>query len=525
MLRGIALFAAACAAVIFVFWDQRRKQRLGRLASLRAQWGKRAVRRRELRPGFQGTSPLRLDDQAWADLDLDAVFALLDRTLTEPGQQVLHELLRTPLTDVAALQRRSQAITELLKGPEDLQQRLLPLADVAQGVLVPALQRDLPTLPLPALAYRALSVLAVAMLGAFAVSPPAGFVAALLAFVVNMAAHYHAQQQLAAALPAVTALQELFATAQRIVSKALPGLEPEQAAVKRALDALRPLAEALGGVVPVVDDSLSQYINIYLLRQERLFARAAPLLAERRVQAAELLQAVGMLDALQSLASWRSSETACAPVLRDGPLAAQAVRHPLVPECIPNDVQLDQGLLVTGSNMSGKSTYLRAVALNALFAQTIYCCLAKSWQGPAVRLMTCIRRADSVLAGRSYYLSEAQGILDIVKAAPEEPRVLCVLDEIFRGTNSLERIAAASAVLKYLATHGALVLAATHDHPLTEQLTGLYVNAHFSERVGSAGLEFDFLLKPGPATTSNAIALLQHLGYPPEIIEQALSKR
>jgi DNA mismatch repair ATPase MutS len=166
------------------------------------------------------------------------------------------------------------------------------------------------------------------------------------------------------------------------------------------------------------------------------------------------------------------------------------------------------------------------VALNALFAQTLHCCLAESWSGPAVRLMTCIRRADSVLAGRSYYLSEAQGILDIIRAVDSAPpHVLCVLDEIFRGTNSLERIAAASAVLRYLASRGALVLAATHDHPLTERVADLYANAHFSERIGASGLEFDFLLKEGPATTSNAIALLDHFGYPREVVEAALRQR
>jgi len=80
-------------------------------------------------------------------------------------------------------------------------------------------------------------------------------------------------------------------------------------------------------------------------------------------------------------------------------------------------VRLGPSLLVTGSNMSGKSTYLRAVALNALLAQVIHTCLAESWSGPPVRLMTCLRRADSVLAGLSAYLAEAQGVLEIVDAA------------------------------------------------------------------------------------------------------------
>lgn len=245
-----------------------------------------------------------------------------------------------------------------------------------------------------------------------------------------------------------------------------------------------------------------------------------PLLAARSRGIGVLALRVGELDALQALASWRSGLSWCAPELTaEVELVARGVRHPLVENCVPNDVRLAPSLLVTGSNMSGKSTYLRAVALNALLAQVIHTCLAESWSGPPVRLMTCLRRADSVLAGRSAYLAEAQGVLEIVKSASSSPRLLCVLDEIFRGTNSLERVAAATEVLRWLSDRGALVLASTHDHALTRSTR--FDNAHFTEQVSAEGIAFDHLLKPGPASTTNAIALLRFLGFPAEIVDAA----
>jgi len=94
-----------------------------------------------------------------------------------------------------------------------------------------------------------------------------------------------------------------------------------------------------------------------------------------------------------------------------------------------------------------------------------------------------------------------------------------ILDELYRGTNSEERIFAARRVLEYLIRRNALVLAATHDLELTSLLAKEYTSLHFSERVGALGLEFDYKLKEGPATTRNAVALLRHLGYPKEITD------
>ena len=425
------LLAPVGLSIALGVWIFRRQAgRREMLARFRASWGQPdPQRRRDLEsigalpdPG----GPLRLDDATWADLDLDALFQQLDRTLTEPGQQALHRWLRTPTDDIRTLERRSHAMRALERSAplrEDLQFRLAPLGSAPQGVFARLLRTALPSLPLHPMAYRILALASVCTLGAFACGAQYGFLLAAVAYALDAVAHYWALRRVTAALPGFVAVQELFGAAQRLVKTPLPGLESEQAAVRAQLEGLQDVCAAVAtiGSARIGDEALAEYFDIFTLRQERLFCNAAPVLTVRAPALADLAFRVGELDALQALASWRSGLSWCEPELCAGAaILARGVRHPLVLNCVPNEVRLGPAVLVTGSNMSGKSTYLRAVALNALLAQVAFTCLAESWSGPPVRLMTCLRRADSVLAGRSAYLAEAQGVLDIVKSAAEE---------------------------------------------------------------------------------------------------------
>ncbi|HKM18010.1 MAG TPA: DNA mismatch repair protein MutS, partial [Limnochordia bacterium] len=237
---------------------------------------------------------------------------------------------------------------------------------------------------------------------------------------------------------------------------------------------------------------------------------------------------IGELDALQAVASFRESlPYYCEPVLKQGresteKLVGEEMYHPLLQDPVPNSLTVgNQGILITGSNMSGKSTFLRTVGTNALFAQTIYTCLAQAYRSQFVKLLTSIGRADNIIEGKSYYLVEAQSILRVLKAIEAESSVtvMAIFDEMYRGTNSEERIKAGCRVLEYAAQPGTIILVATHDLELTKMLEQGYANYHFGEKVGGHGLEFDYTLKLGPSQTRNAITLLKALGYPQAITD------
>jgi len=209
----------------------------------------------------------------------------------------------------------------------------------------------------------------------------------------------------------------------------------------------------------------------------------------------------------------------------DAELKITELYHPLVDNCIANSIssRADKGGLITGSNMSGKTTFIRAVALNTLLAQTIYTCCAKEYIAPLLNIHTSIRVSDDIEEHKSYFQAEALAVLDIVKQCGiDEPfRSLVIIDEIFRGTNTIERIAAAKSVLSYLTANRNFVFVSTHDLELAELLGDDYAIYSFEELVSDKRLVFDYKIKEGLLKNKNGIAILQSLGYPDSVVKDA----
>jgi DNA mismatch repair ATPase MutS len=259
---------------------------------------------------------------------------------------------------------------------------------------------------------------------------------------------------------------------------------------------------------------------------------------ELRARAPELLRViagVGEIDAAVSVASYRAGTSGWTrPIFRSaGSAVLIDVQHPLLPDAVPNSITLapPSGVIITGSNMSGKSTFLRTVGVTAVLAQTINTCLARRYEAPVFAVRSCIGRADDPATGKSYYLVEVESVLALVHAARGHVPHLMLFDELFRGTNAVERIAAGEAVLLALLAPVAdgrssphVVLAATHDQELVDLLEGTYAAFHFTDTIDAEGLAFDYKLQPGPATTRNAIALLGQRGAPPELVAYALAR-
>ncbi len=187
---------------------------------------------------------------------------------------------------------------------------------------------------------------------------------------------------------------------------------------------------------------------------------------------------------------------------------------------MPNDIKLQQNSLITGSNASGKSTFVKALALNSIFAQTIYTCTASSFSLSRCLPITAMAVSDDILAGDSYFMAEIKALKRTIEQVDHYP-CLCFIDEILKGTNTIERIAASAAILSYLDGKNCLCLIATHDIELTNILVNSYDNYHFQETITDETILFDYQLYTGPAQTKNAIALLNYLEFDQEIIKDA----
>ena len=164
--------------------------------------------------------------------------------------------------------------------------------------------------------------------------------------------------------------------------------------------------------------------------------------------------------------------------------------------------------------------------MNVLLSQTIYTACAQKYKAPIFQLYSSMSLKDNLENGESYYIVEIKAIKRIMEAAVENDEsekvpIICFVDEVLRGTNTTERIAASSQILRSFADKGVLCFAATHDLELTEILKEDFENYHFAEEVSGNDILFNYKLQPGRATTKNAIRLLQLMGYDPEIINSA----
>jgi hypothetical protein len=238
------------------------------------------------------------------------------------------------------------------------------------------------------------------------------------------------------------------------------------------------------------------------------------------------LEVIGHAEALSSLAAFAFEhpgfawpEPSAATLLE-----ASGLAHPLIPadRRVGNDVHLPEAgraLVVTGSNMSGKSTLLRAIGVNAVLAFAGAPVCARSMRIGPVRVTTSMRVQDSLSQGVSHFYAEILRLKRIVDWAGQRDSgaVLFLLDEILHGTNSRERVRGASAVVCDLLAQGAMGVVSTHDLGITaleRDLPGRVENVHFEEQVDGTEMAFDYTLRPGVVHSSNALRLMRAVGIP-----------
>lgn len=238
----------------------------------------------------------------------------------------------------------------------------------------------------------------------------------------------------------------------------------------------------------------------------------------------KIITIIGKIDCYISIGEYRTSLLQfCIPKLDDtyDGIRIEDGYHPLLDNPVPNSINTNKCVLLTGSNASGKSTFLKMVAVNALLSQTIHTSCSKEYEAPYFNIYSSLSLKDSIVTGESYYMVEIKTLKRIMDASIRKKHVLGFVDEVLRGTNTTERIAASSAILRNLSDKGVLVFAATHDLELTSILDDIYENYHFEEEMKDDDVTFPYKLSCGKATSRNAIKLLDILGYDKNIVIKA----
>jgi hypothetical protein len=249
--------------------------------------------------------------------------------------------------------------------------------------------------------------------------------------------------------------------------------------------------------------------------------------AQHGPAAARWMEALGELEALVSLATFafEHPQLPFPEIVADdnGPrFEGRALAHPLLPPAtrIANDARLDTGhrlLLVTGSNMSGKSTYLRTIGANTVLALAGAPVVAEHLSLSRLAIGASLRISDSLQAGVSRFFAEIKRLRTVVDLCEQSPMTLFLLDEILHGTNSDDRLAGAGSLVKRLVERGAVGLCTTHDLALArivDEIGPAAANVHFEDVISEGQIRFDYRVKPGVVTRGNALALMKLVGLP-----------
>ena len=473
-----------------------------------------------------------VDEQTWSDLELEKVLARLDRCVAPPGAQYLLALLKNYPKEPAAATATAKEILTLKEHPEAaaaLRKALKPLNRKESTELTEFVFGTPPTVPAHHQVFYVMSVVTIVCMVGLLFSR--AFLLPLLPlWIINGLLHRHFGQRVICHSPALTSLATLFGCVPKVTEAIRDAGLPE---AKELVD-IAPTAKKLQKRISRAflrrygtDELflvLLDYLNVFCLFELSALCHAIKTTNRERPAITKIFELSARLDAMQGVAAaFAEFPSLCVPEVKTGrEFALVDVYHPLLEKPVTNTVAgAGNSILLTGTNMAGKTTFIKTLAINLVFSQTFGLCLARKATLPPARVRTLIERADVTTSRHSYFYFEAVELLRMLEDSRKNGRAYWfVLDEIFRGTNALERVAAGCAVLRHLNQHG-LVVVSTHDHELTTLLRGNFDQYHFSEIIVGNEARFDYLLRKGPCQTRNAIKLLGIAGYPQEVTEMA----
>lgn len=473
-----------------------------------------------------------IDDQTAHDLNVDEVFKKISNCSSTPGEQMLYYILRTPKTNSTELIERNKIIDKF-KNDENLrstiQQIFSNLGKQRKGEIFNLFNTETVVNKSKVLLYNLIALSSVVALVWFIIDGADKIPTFIGIFAIYMFISLRTASEIEYELTSLQYLGDFIRASKELSKIDDSTLKDEIDKIKERVDLFSKIdKKTLFIYSQGALDIFIETINALFLTRIRSYYSIINIIKKNRQELMELYALVGKIEAYISVSSYRTKlKNYSLPNFTDNKnnlFKIENACHPLLEDGIPNSINLNnKGVILTGSNMSGKSTFMRTLALNMLLAQSIYTCLCDDYNASFFRVMSSLSISDDVLSGTSYYLEECNAVLRILNSLDEEVPAFCIIDEIFKGTNPIERIATSKQILKYIMNRNALSIVATHDLELAETCNDKYLKYYFCEDVDeNEGLIFDFKLKEGICNTGNAIKLLSYLGYPNEIINDSI---
>ncbi|MBR3736387.1 MAG: hypothetical protein IKN07_10925 [Lachnospiraceae bacterium] len=537
---SLIIIVVALLAIFFGMGVAERRRYLKRVEQeLKERYGKRQDKkipssRFECIPAYfrKHASDTAIDDITWSDLEMDRLFVSMNLTCSSAGEEVLYHTLRTPLFEEKALKARAEEIA-YFKEHEDERLKLqllfagmgkneryslydyLDFADEMQGG--------------ESLKYHFLApLLVLAAIIFLFVQTEIGVLGVVFSIIFNMAWYFRTKGKVQPYIITLKVIMADIKAATKMKQMQLPVCEAKQQELTEALGAMKGFGGGDSGIfssgaaggdpASLVADYINMLLHLDLIRFYSMYRK----MQQHREEIDVIHGSLGYFEMLIAAASFEEALGAVCTPQFDGTEKADEIWHPMIEEPVKNSYALKGSMLLTGSNASGKSTFLKTVALNQLLSQTLYFACADEFHTDFHRIYTSMSLRDDLEHQESYFMVEIRAMQRILEAgAKEGAKIACFVDEVLRGTNTVERIAASTEILKYMAHQGYFCAAATHDIELTSLLEEVYENYHFSEEIKDGDVLFNYRLQEGKAQTRNAIRLLSVMGYEESIIEHA----
>ncbi len=476
-----------------------------------------------------------LSDKTCNDLDFQELFMFIDRTSSRVGQQYLYNKLRNIPANSTENIKNERLLDEFTNNSDfrvSVQSKLSKLNDREVYYIATLFQDEILKPPkwyfiVPLLSFASVMSFIMAFFN------PVFFFVILGLSVINIVIHFWNKKNLFNYFSSIPQLSKLNSVAQELYKNdMLKEINPNLMKSATVINKVSNRMSFFNLEVKIQTDqqiffwAVLELVKIVFLIEPLFLFGTLKRIDTKRKEIEDVFLFVGEIDAIVSTASLRKGLiNFCIPKIIDGQkrLFAQEVYHPLIENCVKNNLKVnDKSILLTGSNMSGKTSFIRTIAINVITGLTINTCFAEHFSMPRVRVFSAIRISDDLMNDRSYYFEEVMTIKEMIDKSKCGNLNLFLLDEIFKGTNTVERISAGKAVLSSLNEENNIVFVSTHDIELADLLKNEYDLYHFSEIVDHKTVDFDYKLKEGKLKNRNAIRILQINDYPESIINEAI---
>jgi hypothetical protein len=480
-----------------------------------------------------------VDDITWDDLNMNSIFEMMDYAQSSAGEEYLYAMLRQPqlADDNDYFGNLDKNIDYMMKNEDKRLDTMMVLHELGKSGKY-SLYDYMDFLngigSRSNLKHYFCIVLIALSIATIYANATIGVIMVICAACINITTYLKYKSSSAPYVSTFSYIMRMMKCRDKLIALGY-GSEMEQYVAKleanrskfkgfdRNSDMVLSMNSSVSSLVGVLFEYVKMLTHIDIIK----FNKMLKIVQSNTPEIYELAYFIGYIDSVISIAYFRDAlPYYCVPELIHGKNAEFSIDngyHPSIANAVSNSFTQNRGMILTGSNASGKSTFLKMTAINAILAQTIHTCAAKAYRGNYYKIYSSMSLRDNLENGESYYIVEIKALKRIVDVASMDcdTPLLCFVDEVLRGTNTVERIAASTQLLERLSGAGVLCFAATHDIELTHLLEDRYDNFHFEEDVRDGDVLFSYHLLEGRSQTRNAIKLLEVIGFSQDIIDKA----